>query len=263
MKFPINLTPSHSLQEPLVPVHVDQPKLSAGRRRAISITALALTLGTLLIRLPSGTRLALITSLLAHRIVVGALLIFALLTLSLLWSSGERLDAWLFLRVNLHGAHPAWLDTLMWIGTQLGNFGFALLITIVLILYKQRHVALVLVLGELTMWLAVEGVKAFTERGRPFTRLDVTRVVGWRPSGLSFPSGHTAQAFFLATLLSRHFQMGVPQTSGLYTAAILVAITRIYVGAHYPRDVVGGALVGSVWGVMAVLVDNYILHLIP
>jgi len=37
----------------------------------------------------------------------------------------------------------------------------------------------------------------------------------------------------------------------------LIGFTRIYVGAHYPRDVIAGALLGTAWGVLAALVDPY------
>jgi membrane-associated phospholipid phosphatase len=76
-----------------------------------------------------------------------------------------------------------------------------------------------------------------------------------RERGLSFPSGHTAQIFFMATLLSRRFPLGAWGTITLYAVAVLVGITRMYVGAHYPRDVIGGAGLGSVWGILATLVD--------
>jgi membrane-associated phospholipid phosphatase len=87
-------------------------------------------------------------------------------------------------------------------------------------------------------------------------------VIGWKALGLSFPSGHTAQSFFLATLLTHHLLLSPFGAPLIYILALLVGFTRIYVGAHYPRDVLGGALLGSVWGVMAILVDTYLQHLV-
>ena len=49
----------------------------------------------------------------------------------------------------------------------------------------------------------------------------------------------------------------MPAAVVLYAAAALVGFTRIYVGAHYPRDVITGVVLGSVWGILAMLVDTY------
>jgi membrane-associated phospholipid phosphatase len=92
------------------------------------------------------------------------------------------------------------------------------------------------------------------ERTRPFLVLTGTRIIGWRERGKSFPSGHTSQAFFMATLLAQYFQAGAMITGLLYFVAITVAVTRVYVGAHYPRDVIAGALLGSVWGLITNLI---------
>jgi len=51
------------------------------------------------------------------------------------------------------------------------------------------------------------------------------------------------------------------ETAALYAVAALVGFTRIYVGAHYPRDVIAGIVLGSVWGILATLVDPYWLAL--
>ena len=44
----------------------------------------------------------------------------------------------------------------------------------------------------------------------------------------------------------------------LYATALLVAVTRIYVGAHYPRDVVAGAILGIAWGLLGAIVYGYV-----
>ncbi len=108
-----------------------------------------------------------------------------------------------------------------------------------------------IVFGTLTLWLLVELIKAISDRDRPFHTLDKARVIGWRERGNSFPSGHTTQVFFLTALLIYHFQFGMVVAGALYAVAALVGLTRIYVGAHYPRDVIAGVVLGSVWGLLA------------
>ncbi len=102
-----------------------------------------------------------------------------------------------------------------------------------------------LISGTLTLRLAVELVKALVRRGRPFIRLSQARIVGRRAGGRSFPSGHTSQAFFMATLMAGYFHAGGWAVCLLCAIALLVGITRMYVGAHYPRDVLAGAILGS------------------
>jgi undecaprenyl-diphosphatase len=118
--------------------------------------------------------------------------------------------------------------------------------------------AIELTLGTLTLWLWVELVKALTDRARPFNLLRETRVVGWHASGLSFPSGHTAQVFFVAGLSISHLKVPPGVAIALYAIAAVVAVTRVYVGAHYPRDVIAGASLGLVWGIASALVAAHL-----
>jgi membrane-associated phospholipid phosphatase len=183
------------------------------------------------------------------------LFLFALMTLSLIWSAGHRLDTRVFVLFNMRG-YPKWLDRFMWLVTQLGNMLTAFIATFLLFILNYRRLAIVIIFGTLTLWLLVEIIKALSERDRPFHTLDKTRVIGWQEKGDSFPSGHTTQIFFLITLFIHHFQLGMVETAALYAVAALVGFTRIYIGAHYPRDVMAGIVLGSVWGILAALLDS-------
>ncbi len=63
------------------------------------------------------------------------------------------------------------------------------------------------------------------------------------PTGLSFPSSHASSSFAAARAYSRLLPAGP-----LYTAAVAMALTRLYLGVHYPSDIAAGAALGTVMG---------------
>jgi membrane-associated phospholipid phosphatase len=225
--------------------------------RAISVLGLLAGLGLFLAWLPMPARDALIIGLSANQFLIALLLGFSLIALSLLWSVGQRLDAWAFAALNLRGYHSQWMDRAMWLTTQLGSMGVAALLAGGAYALGNRRFAIDLTLGTLTLWLLVELIKALTDRARPFNLLCETRVIGWRAPGLSFPSGHTAQTFFVVALSVSAFQLPLGIAAALYGVAALVAFTRVYVGAHYPRDVIAGAILGLVWGILSIMIAPY------
>ena len=84
-------------------------------------------------------------------------------------------------------------------------------------------------------------LKLVIDRPRPFIRYAEPKVLVPIPHDPSFPSGHSATSFAAATMLSFSFPGFAPM---LLILAAAVAYSRVYVGVHYPLDVIGGAAVG-------------------
>ncbi len=219
----------------------------------------AAALVLVLIALPSWVRLLLWRGLQANALLAVMVLAFAIVALSLTWAAGYRIDSMIFLYVNGRGQRPAWLDAAMTVVTQLGNSLAAFILALLFWLSGQRLLAYALLLGTLSLWLVVELIKVLAHRRRPYVRLPEARIVGRRAGGRSFPSGHTSQSFFVATLLTEALQLNLWVAAALYVIALLVGITRIYVGAHYPRDVLAGAILGCAWGILTGLVFGRVL----
>jgi membrane-associated phospholipid phosphatase len=198
------------------------------------------------------------TILKAHALLTGMLLLFSLVAVSLVWSTGQRIDALVFSFFNTHGRRPLWLDRTMQIVTEFGNGMVTVGIALILYFLVNPHLSYEFIFGTLTIWLIVELIKVLIRRSRPFTKLKDVRVVGARARGKSFPSGHTSQAFYMATLLIEYFHVSIIVASLMYLAALLVGITRMYMGMHYPRDVLAGAILGTCWGLIGITLNSYI-----
>ena len=181
------------------------------------------------------------------------ILIFCIVALSLVWKKGENIDIWTFMVFNMRGYRAPWVDWAMLSFTQLGSGVFGIGAGIVYFLADHDIFAYEIILGTLTLWLAVELMKALIRRPRPH----YLRIVGAKAGGNSFPSGHTSQSFFLATLFLHSYKADFLWILVVYSIAGLVGITRMYVGMHYPRDVLGGAVFGTVWGIFWAIINNY------
>ena len=144
---------------------------------------------------------------------------------------------------------PHQVEPLLYVLQQAGS-AVVIPIAAVVLWFKMRHwrPPVGLVLGGFFLgWLAAKGVKSIVGRGRPFVLLD--NVVLGRDvpiDEIGFPSGHAVLAFTLATFLAPYLSRRM--TWALYSLAVVVALTRIYVGAHMPLDVIGGAGYGVVVG---------------
>jgi undecaprenyl-diphosphatase len=95
-------------------------------------------------------------------------------------------------------------------------------------------------------WLGSKGIKRWVQRGRPSAHLEDVRMRGPEDRGLGFPSGHSAVAFGMATTLTGC--LPEPVSAAVWALAPVVALSRLYVGAHLPLDIVGGAALGGLLG---------------
>ncbi len=114
--------------------------------------------------------------------------------------------------------------------------------------YRRWGVLLLTVAAVVLADSAAAAVKALVDRPRPFVRYPEPKVLVPRAHDASFPSGHAATSFAAATILSLAFPKAAP---AFLVLAAAVAYSRVYVGVHYPLDVIGGAALGA--GIAAAL----------
>lgn len=152
------------------------------------------------------------------------------------------------------------LDSLMCGITHLGDFGiFWILMAVVLLLYPDTRKTGVAVTAGMLVSFVFNNLllKNLVARTRPYEVIDGLTLIVDKASDLSFPSGHSATSFVAAAvmmcLLPRRY--GV---SAMILAA-LIACSRLYVGIHYPTDVLFGAVSGILIGFVTAAVSRQIL----
>lgn len=152
----------------------------------------------------------------------------------------------------IQGIRNPLLDQIMVALTTLGNKGIIwILLAVFLLARKKTRRAGFVVSAALCLDLLFCNVllKPLVARTRPCDVNTAVQLLISRPADFSFPSGHTAASF---AAVSAFWAAGKKKFSlVLLPLALLIAFSRLYLYVHYPTDVLGGAVVGIVCGVLA------------
>ena len=173
----------------------------------------------------------------------------------------QKLDETILFFIQEHIKCPA-LDRVMVYITSLGNAGFIWItigILLLLIKYYQKCGITMLCGLKTANYLCSEVLKPFIGRVRPCNKFTEIPLLIHAPHSPSFPSGHTMAGFACATVLF-YFdkQLGIAG----YILASLIAFSRMYLFVHYPTDILGGILYGTVVSLILIFFMRSIYHFI-
>ena len=151
----------------------------------------------------------------------------------------------------LHTIHTPLLDKILAFITSLGNAGIIwIVLAVVLLILPKTRKAGIIVAAALLMDLILCNLilKNLVARVRPYDVNTAIAILIKKPLDFSFPSGHTAASFAAMTALFLA-KMKKAWIAAL-VLAVLIAFSRLYFYVHYPTDVLGGAIVGILSGII-------------
>ena len=166
--------------------------------------------------------------------------------------------------ISLNSYHPFWLNVFFINYTFMGDGIFAIfLIASVFFYFKRKKLGFSLLYSFLISGIAAQILKNLVSSPRPKLYFEpgtyLNFIDGVTLSGNSgFPSGHTATAFAIATVLALMLKNKKLQLL-ILVAAALVGYSRIYLAQHFLLDVIVGACIGSISGIAAVYIGNNVI----
>jgi undecaprenyl-diphosphatase len=149
-----------------------------------------------------------------------------------------------------HTISTGFLDKFFSIITNVNNWYITYLILLGILFFKGGRIGKISVLGIIILITVTDQtgyklLKEFFERARPCNALsNVLTPLGCTGS-YSFPSNHAINNFAAAAFFSKLFPK---YKIVLFVSASLVAISRVYLGLHYPSDIIAGAAIGMIFG---------------
>ncbi|MCR4930569.1 MAG: phosphatase PAP2 family protein [Lachnospiraceae bacterium] len=144
--------------------------------------------------------------------------------------------------------------------THLGDNGYFWIgLSLILCIFKKTRKAGIFALVALLFSVIVNNalLKNIIGRPRPYEIIAGLECIIKHATDASFPSGHTGSSFAAATayLLKLPKKISIPTL----VMAFLISLSRLYVGIHYPTDVIAGAISGVALGILACLIGEFVI----
>lgn len=158
-----------------------------------------------------------------------------------------------------HTLSNQFFNFIMPVISRLGGGELYLALGLLLLFSRKKEfklLGILLIAGLTISYYTVAFLKILVARPRPFIELANVILLGPLEKNYSFPSNHAVTAFMAAILLSNRFK----KQAIFYLLAALMAFSRVYMGVHYPSDVLAGAVIGYLIGWFLVKVDRYLVH---
>lgn len=151
-------------------------------------------------------------------------------------------------------------DKIMVVISSLGNAGMIWLVftLIMLCMKKYRKIGIIMAIALVSNLILCNIIlKPLIARPRPFVLRPWVDIIINLPGDFSFPSGHTAASFAVASaLFFARNKMWYPSA----VLAALIAYTRLYLYVHYPTDILGGIVIGIISGFFANMIYDKIYN---
>ncbi|WP_338536273.1 phosphatase PAP2 family protein [Helicovermis profundi] len=149
------------------------------------------------------------------------------------------------------------LDNVMKFFTTIGNTGLVwIFVAIIMVVVKKTRKKGFLVLLALVLSYIICNLifKNILMKPRPFEVYKYIDLIIKKPSGYSFPSGHTSSSIAAAYVIykSSLFYKKINLGYLAFFVAIMISFSRLYLFVHYPSDVLGGILTGIIAGDLAI-----------
>lgn len=123
----------------------------------------------------------------------------------------------------------------------------AYIISIIVLLFnRDSRISKVLIPPGISFVL-LSVFRSYNDAPRPYEAFDIKPIIIKDTKGKSFPSRHVFSAFLIATSL---YFISIPLGIALFIIGTIIAIVRVIGGVHFPRDVIAGALVGILFGII-------------
>jgi len=129
---------------------------------------------------------------------------------------------------------------------QLGTLAAIVAVVVLALMFRRPWMALSAGISGVAGDAAAHVLRHLVQRDRPLALLTHVVVRGPRVAGFGYPSGHTTTATALVAGMAPYLPRRARRVA--WAAVVLVAIARVYVGAHLPLDVIGGVALGSAVG---------------